>query len=117
MSDGGGGIGGTIGANVSPSIANPKTFVFLNGNSGIGGSTRQNNSATNANVGYGGGGSDASTSYGSATGGSGGAGAYINITYNGNVVPFGNVLTYIIGNSGSGGGTNGGTGGIKITWT
>ena len=117
MSDGGGGSGGTINANPNPSIANPSSFVFLNGNSGINGSTAQNNSATNANVGYGGGGVSASTSYGSATGGSGGAGSYVKITYKGGAIPYGNVLSYIIGSAGTGGGINGAVGGIKITWT
>ena len=116
MTDGVGGIGGTINANASPSIANPQTFVFLNGNSGVTGSATQNNSATNANVGYGGGGAAASTSYGSATGGSGGTGAYVEIIYNGGQVPYGFSLNYILGAAGTGGGTSGGSGGIKITW-
>lgn len=114
MTDGSGGSGGTIGANANPSIANPVSFVFLNGNSGITGSTAQNTSATNANVGIGGGGAGASNSYGSATGGSGGAGAYVKIVYNGGQIPQGNVIAYIIGAAGTSNGTNGG---IKITWS
>ena len=114
MSNGSGGAGGTINADPKPSIANPNNFVFLNGNSGVSGSTAQNNSATNANVGYGGGGQDASTSYGSATGGSGGAGGYFKIVYNGGQLQYGNTLSYIIGAAGS---SNGATGGIKITWS
>jgi hypothetical protein len=114
MSDGTGGSGGTINANANPSIANPISFVFLNGNSGTNGSTAQNTSATNANVGIGGGGVAASTSYGSATGGSGGAGSYAKITYGPGQIPQGNVIAYIIGAAGSSNGTNGG---IKITWS
>ena len=114
MTDGSGGSGGTIGANANPSIANPVTFIFLNGNSGTNGSTAQNNSATNANVGIGGGGAGASNSYGSATGGSGGAGAYMKVTYNGGQIPQGNIIAYIIGAAGTSNGTNGG---IKITWS
>ena len=114
MSDGSGGSGGTIGANPNPSIANPVSFTFLNGNSGVSGSTAQNNSATNANVGIGGGGTGASTSYGSATGGSGGSGAYMKVTYNGGQIPNGNLIAYIIGNAGT---SNGTAGGIKITWS
>jgi hypothetical protein len=116
MSDGNGGSGGTINANANPSIANPTTFVFLNGNSGITGSTAQNNSATNANVGYGGGGVSASTSYGSATGGSGGTGAYVEIIYNGGQIANGYSLNYTLGAAGTGGAIAGGNGGIKITW-
>ena len=114
MTDGSGGSGGTIGANPSPSIANPTTFIFLNGNSGTNGSSAQNTSETNANVGIGGGGTGASNSYGSATGGSGGAGAYVKIVYNGGQIPKGNVIAYIIGAAGTSNGTNGG---IKITWS
>jgi len=114
MTDGTGGSGGTINANANPSIANPISFVFLNGNSGTNGSTAQNTSATNANVGIGGGGVAASTSYGSATGGSGGAGSYAKITYGPGQIPQGNVIAYIIGAAGSSNGTNGG---IKITWS
>jgi hypothetical protein len=117
MPNGSGGSGGTINADPKPSIANPKTFVFLNGNSGVSGSTAQNNSATNANVGYGGGGASASSSYGSATGGSGGSGAYVQIIYNGGQVPNAYVLNYVLGAAGSGGANSGGPGGIKITWT
>ena len=116
MTSGTGGIGGTINANASPSVVNPTTFIFLNGNSGLTGSTLQNNSATNANVGYGGGGATASTSYGSATGGSGGTGGYIKITYGPGQLVYGSSLDYIIGNAGVGGGVNGASGGIKITW-
>jgi len=116
MTDGTGGSGGTINANPTPSIANPTTFIFLNGNSGVNGSTAQNNSATNANVGYGGGGASASTSYGSATGGSGGTGSYVEIIYNGGQITNGYLLNYILGAAGTGGGTSGGSGGIKITW-
>jgi hypothetical protein len=117
MSDGSGGSGGTIGANASPSIANPTSFVFLNGASGTSGSTAQNASATNANVGYGGNGASASTSYGSATGGSGGAGAYIKVVFGPGQIPNNTVLSYILGSAGTGGATNGGPGGIKITWS
>ena len=117
MSDGNGGSGGTINADPKPSIANPVSFVFLNGNSGVTGSTAQNNSATNANVGYGGGGASASSSYGSATGGSGGCGGYIKITYGPGQIPNSTVLSYILGSAGTGGATTGGPGGIKITWT
>ena len=116
MSDGTGGSGGTINANPKPSIADPTSFVFLNGNSGVTGSAAQNNSATNANVGYGGNGATASTSYGSATGGSGGTGAYVQIIYNGGQITYGSTLSYILGNAGTGGAVAGGTGGIKITW-
>jgi hypothetical protein len=114
MSNGTGGSGGTIGANANPSIANPTVFVNLNGNSGTNGSTAQNTSATNANVGIGGSGVAVSTSYGSATGGSGGAGAYAKITYGPGQIPLGNVIAYIIGAAGS---SNGTSGGIKITWS
>ena len=114
MSDGNGGSGGTIGANPTPSIANPTVFVFLNGNSGTNGSTAQNTSATNANVGIGGGGSSASNSYGSATGGSGGAGGYVKITYGPGQIVLGTPIAYLIGSAGSSNGTNGG---IKITWS
>ena len=114
MSDGTGGSGGTIGANANPSIANPTSFVFLNGNSGSTGSTANTYSYSNANVGIGGGGVSASTSYGSATGGSGGSGAYMKVTYNGGQIPNGNLIAYIIGNAGTSNGTGGG---IKITWS
>jgi hypothetical protein len=117
MSDGGGGSGGTINADAKPSIENPVLFVNLNGNNGVTGSTTQNNSATNANVGYGGGGVGASNSYGSATGGSGGAGGYIKITYGPGQIPSSTVLNYILGAAGTGSGTAGGPGGIKITWS
>jgi hypothetical protein len=117
MSDGSGGSGGTIGANAKTSIANPVTFIFLNGNSGASGSTAQNASATNANVGYGGNGASASTSYGSATGGSGGAGAYMKVVFGPGQIPNNTVLSYILGSAGTGGATNGGLGGIKITWS
>jgi hypothetical protein len=113
MSNGSGGSGGTIGANANPSIANPTSFVFLNGASGTSGSTSQTNSQNNANVGIGGAGSSASTSYGSATGGSAGAGAYMKVTYNGGQIPQGNIIAYIIGAAGT---SNGTSGGIKITW-
>jgi len=115
--DGTGGSGGTIGANPNPSIANPITFIFLNGNSGVTGSGVQNNSATNANVGYGGNGNSVSLSYGSATGGSGGAGGYVEIIYNGGQLAYGSSLAYILGAAGTGSGTAGGPGGIKITWS
>ena len=115
--DGSAGSGGTISASPNPSIANPTTFICLNGNGGASGSTAQVNSATNANVGYGGGGTSATTSDGSATGGSGGAGAYLKITYGPGIIPSSTVLNYILGAAGSGGGTAGATGGIKITWT
>ena len=114
MSDGTGGSGGTINADPKPSIANPVSFVFLNGNSGVTGSTAQVYSQGNANVGIGGGGVSASTSYGSATGGSGGSGAYMKVTYNGGQIPNGNLIAYIIGNAGTSNGTGGG---IKITWS
>lgn len=114
MSDGTGGSGGTIAANPTPSIANPTTFIFLNGTSGASGSTAQTASQTGANVGIGGGGSSASNSYGSATGGAGGSGAYMKVTYNGGQIPYGNVLAYVIGAAGS---SNGTVGGIKITWS
>jgi hypothetical protein len=114
MSDGSGGSGGTIGANASPSIANPTTFIFLNGNAGASGSTTPTASQTGANVGIGGGGSDASNSYGSATGGAGGSGAYMKVVYNGGQIASGNLIAYIIGAAGSSNGTNGG---IKITWS
>jgi len=117
MSNGGGGSGGTINANPSPSIANPVTFVNLNGNNGVNGSTAQNNSATNANVGYGGGGASASSSYGSATGGSGGTGGYVKITYGPGQIPYNTLIAYTLGAAGIGGATSGGPGGIKITWT
>jgi hypothetical protein len=117
MSDGNGGSGGTINADPKPNIANPIVFTFLNGNSGATGSTAQNNSIANANVGYGGAGSAVSTSYGSATGGSGGSGGYVKITYGPDIIPASTVLNYILGAAGSGGGTAGATGGIKITWT
>jgi hypothetical protein len=112
MTNGVGGSGGTINASPKPSIANPKTFVFLNGNSGVSGSTAQNNSYNNANVGYGGGGGT-----GGGTGGSGGSGAYVQIIYNGGQVPNAYVLNYTLGAAGSGGANSGGPGGIKITWT
>jgi len=115
--DGTGGSGGTINANPNPSIANPITFIFLNGNSGVTGSAVQNNSATNANVGYGGNGNSVSLSYGSATGGSGGAGGYIKIVYGPGQIPSSTVLNYILGAAGTGGAISGGSGGIKITWT
>jgi len=117
MTDGTGGIGGTINSNPTPSIANPTSFIFLNGNSGLTGSAAQNNSATNANVGYGGGGVSATNQYGSATGGSGGAGAYIKITYGPGQVVYNSALSYILGANGIGGGNSGSTGGIKITWS
>jgi hypothetical protein len=116
MTDGTGGIGGTINANPKPTIANPTTFIFLNGNSGVTGSTAQNKSYTNANVGYGGGGGSVSLSYGSATGGSGGSGAYAQIVYNGGQLAYNGALNYTLGNAGTGGGTAGGVGGILITW-
>jgi len=117
MTDGTGGIGGTINANPKPTIANPTTFIFLNGNSGVTGSTAQNKSYTNANVGYGGGGGSVSFSYGSATGGSGGTGAYVEIIYNGGQIPNAYVLNYVLGSAGTGGANSGAPGGIKITWT
>lgn len=117
MSSGTGGIGGTINANPKPSIPDPTTFIFLNGNSGVTGSTAQNNSYTNANVGYGGGGGSVSLSYGSATGGSGGAGGYVQIIVNGGQIPNAYVLNYTLGAAGTGGANSGGPGGIKITWS
>ena len=116
MSEGNGGSGGTINAYPKPNIANPIVFTFLNGNSGATGSTAQNNSIANANVGYGGGGAVASTSYGSATGGSGGAGGYVKITYGPGQIGYNTALAYTLGNADTGGATVGGSGGIKITW-
>ena len=52
-----GGTGGFINGNIAPFIANPTSFIFLNGNSGISGkssNTDPNNSFGNANVGTGG---------------------------------------------------------------
>jgi hypothetical protein len=112
MTNGVGGIGGTINANPKPTIANPTTFIFLNGSSGSTGSTSQNNSYSNANVGYGGGGGS-----GGGIGGSGGAGAYVEIIYNGGQIANAYVLNYVLGNAGTGGANSGGTGGIKVTWT
>jgi hypothetical protein len=112
MSNGTGGIGGTISANPKPSIPDPTTFIFLNGNSGSTGSTSQNNSYNNANVGYGGGGGS-----GGGIGGSGGAGAYVQIIVNGGQIPNAYVLNYTLGAAGTGGANSGGPGGIKITWS
>jgi hypothetical protein len=114
--NGGGGQGGTILGNAKPSIANPVTFIILNGNVGTTGSTANNNSYANANVGYGGGGKTDTNNYGSATGGSGGSGAYMQLIYGPGKLVFGSNISYVLGNAGTGGGTSGANSGIKITW-
>jgi len=119
---GAGGSGGTINANANPSIANPITFIFLNGNSGVTGTASGANGAVsygNANVGYGGHDGVLSVNNGQyiGAGGSGGAGAYVQIIYNGGQVPYNSTLNYILGNAGIGGAANGETGGIRITWS
>jgi len=113
---GAGGSGGTIDVGITPFIPNPKSFTFLNGNSGATGTasgTSTTASATNANVGVGGSGSGTSGYAGGAGGGAGGAGGYIKVVYSGGQIPNATVLNYFIGVAG-GNGTNGG---IKITWT
>ena len=112
-----GGSGGTINDKPTPSIANPRSFTFLNGNSGRTGSTANTYSYSNANVGIGGGGSTVTNTNGTATGGAGGAGAYIKIVYGPGQLTAGNVLSYFIGAGGTTGATDGKNGGIKITWT
>jgi hypothetical protein len=113
---GAGGSGGTIDVGITPFIPNPKSFLFINGNSGVIGTangTSTTASATNANVGVGGTGSGTTGYAGGAGGGAGGAGAYIKVVYNGGQISAGTVINYNIGAAG-GNGTNGG---IKITWT
>ena len=118
-----GGSGGTINANIAPVFPNPRSFTFLNGNSGVVGTASGTNvtpSATNANVGIGGNGAGTGGYAGGGGGGAGGAGAYIKVVYNGGQLAPGTVLEYKIGANGAGGaggGINGTNGGIKITWT
>lgn len=112
-----GGSGGTINDKPKPSIANPRLFTFVNGNTGTTGSVANTFSYSNANVGIGGGGSQVTNTNGTATGGAGGAGAYIKIVYGPGQLPVDTVISYTIGAAGTGGAINGKNGGIKITWT